>query len=153
MRRFKYGFALACLGMAAVTANAVSASDDPVASRKAVMQSVGAAAGLGGGMLKGQTAYSPAAGKAAIATMNAAGHTFGDLFPEGSEMADNTTAAPSIWDDRAGFDAALAKFADATSAAAKASGKDGPADLDAFKVAFGPILSTCKSCHETYRVK
>ncbi|EFO29030.1 cytoChrome c' [Roseibium sp. TrichSKD4] len=153
MRFLKYGIAVAALAAASLSLNAAAASDDPVADRKAVMQSVGAAAGLGGGMLKGQIEYTPAAGKAAISTMNAAAHTFGGLFPDGSDMADNSTAAPAIWDDRAGFDAELAKFAAATGAAAKASGKEGPADLDAFKAVFGPVLGTCKSCHEGFRVK
>ena len=35
----------------------------------------------------------------------------------------------------------------------QASGKDGPADLDAFKAAVGPIFGTCKSCHEGYQVR
>ncbi|GGB50488.1 cytochrome C556 [Roseibium aquae] len=131
----------------------VQAAGDPIAVRKAVMQSVGAAAGLGGGMMKGEIAYTPAAGKAAIASMNAAALSYGDFFPEGSESGGDTTAAAAIWEDRAGFAQELAKFASATGGAMQASGKDGPADLDAFKAAFGPVLQTCKSCHEGFRVK
>ena len=153
MRYLKFGIAAAVMSLAAASVAAVAAEGNPVADRKAVMQSVGAAAGLGGGMMKGEIAYTPAAGKAAIATMNAAGHTFGALFPEGSDVAANTTAAPKIWEDRAGFDAELAKFSGAAHAAADASGKEGPADVEAFKASFAPILGTCKSCHEGYRVK
>lgn len=131
---------------------AVQAADDPVAIRQAVMSSVGAAAGLGGGMMKGEIAYTPAAGKAAISAMRAASLSFGDYFPDGSDGG-TTEAAPAIWSDRAGFDAQTAKFAAATEAAAAASGKSGPADVEAFKAAFGPIFGTCKSCHEGYRVK
>lgn len=128
------------------------AADDPIKTRQAVMSSVGAAAGLGGGMMKGELDYTPAAGKAAIATMRAASMTFGSYFPDGSTTG-NTEAAPAIWSDRAGFDAELAKFAGATEKAVAASGKAGPADIDAFKAAFGPVLGTCKACHEGYRVK
>ncbi|WP_439529590.1 c-type cytochrome [Pannonibacter sp.] len=132
---------------------AVQAADDPVAARKAIMQSVAASAGLSGGLMKGDIAYSPAAGKAAIASLNAAALSYGSFFPEGSDMAANTTASPKIWEDAAGFAEALAKFSAVTGAAAQASGKDGPADVDAFKAAMGPVLASCKSCHEAYRVQ
>jgi phosphate acetyltransferase len=51
------------------------------------------------------------------------------------------------------FNAAVAKFKADTDAAAAASGKDGPADLEAFKAAIGPVFANCKSCHEGFRVK
>ncbi|WP_417669333.1 c-type cytochrome [Roseibium sp.] len=144
--------AMALAGAAGLAATSVIAAGDPIETRKAVMQSVGAAAGLGGGMMKGEIAYTPAAGKAVIATMNGAAHSFGAFFPDGSDAGD-TTAAPAIWSDAAGFKAALAKFAEATGAGMAASGKAGPADLDAFKAAAGPIMGNCKSCHEAFRVK
>ncbi|WP_417684745.1 c-type cytochrome [Roseibium sp.] len=143
---------LVLAGAAGLAATSVIAAGGPIEHRKAIMQSVGASAGLAGGMMKGEIAYSPAAGKAVIASMNAAAHSFGAFFPEGSDAGD-TTAAPAIWSDAAGFEAALAKFAEATGAAMAASGKDGPADLDAFKAVAGPIMGNCKSCHEAFRVK
>ena len=103
-------------------------------------------------MMKGEIAYNPAAGMAAISTMNAASITFGDYFPAGSD-AGQTGATSKIWDDADGFKAQIAKFADASSKAMTAAGKSGPADLDAFKAAFGPVFATCKSCHEGYRKK
>lgn len=133
-------------------AGSVQAADDPIAVRQDIMSSVGAAAGLGGGMMKGQLDYSPAAGKAAIAAMNAAAVSFGSFFPAGSDQGD-TGALPAIWENADGFAAELAKFSAATGKAMEASGKDGPADLDAFKAAMGPVFGTCKSCHETYRKK
>ncbi|SHL61729.1 c-type cytochrome [Roseibium suaedae] len=147
MKKFVAAALCVCL-----TASAAFAAGDAITTRKTIMDSVAAAAGLGGGMMKGEIAYTPAAGKAAIMSMAAASHSFGAFFPEGSEAGD-TTAAPAIWSDAAGFEAALAKFAAASDAAVQASGKDGPADVDAFKAAFGPIMANCKSCHETFRVK
>lgn len=138
---------VAGLGLAGAVAHA---AEDPIATRQAIMSSVGAAAGLGGGMLKGEIDYTPAAGKAAIATMRAASLAYGDYFPAGSDQGD-TAALPAIWEDRAGFDEKLAKFAEASASAAETSGKDGPADIEAFKAAFDPVLGACKSCHETYR--
>ena len=144
-------FVVAALGVC-LTASAAFAAGDAITTRKTIMDSVAAAAGLGGGMMKGEIAYSPAAGKSAIATMAAASHSFGSFFPEGSDTGD-TTASPAIWSDAAGFEAALTKFAATADAAVKASGKNGPADVETFKAAFGPIMGNCKSCHEAFRVK
>lgn len=140
---------VAGLGMAGMSAQA---AEDPIATRQALMASVGAAAGLGGGMMKGEIAYSPAAGKAAIATVRAVSLSYGDYFPAGSDQGE-TNAAATVWEDPDGFAAELAKLSEAAEKAWQASGKDGPADVEAFKAAFGPVLGTCKSCHETYRKK
>ncbi len=147
IRKFVVASIAAGLGLVGVAAEAAS---DPIATRQAIMTSSGAAAGLGVGMMKGDIAYSPAAGKSAIATLRAVSLAYGSFFPEGSDQG-KTNASPKIWEDPDGFAAKLAKFAASTEAAVKASGKDGPADVEAFKAAFGPVLSNCKSCHETYR--
>ncbi len=142
------------MGVAAVliATGTAFAADDPIAVRKALMQATGGAAGLAGGMMKGEIAYNPAAGKSAIASLRGVAHSYGDFFPEGSLTGD-TTASPKIAEDAEGWKKALAKFAADADAAAQASGKDGPADLDAFKAAVGPVLGNCKSCHEGFRVK
>ena len=150
MRKLVLGLAVASL--VGVSGLSAVAEEDPIVVRKAIMDSVGGAAGLAGGMMKGDIAYTPAAGKAAILTMRAASMTLGNYFPDGSEMGD-TSAALAIWDEPEKFQEALAKFADTANAAAAASGKDGPADLDAFKAAMGPVMGNCKSCHEAFRVK
>jgi cytochrome c556 len=62
-------------------------------------------------------------------------------------------AAATSWKDRAGFDSHLAKFTADVDKAKEVSGKDGPADLAAFKAAMTPVLANCKSCHEDYRLK
>lgn len=144
--------ACAGLAMTCITGLTAFAADDPIATRKAIMDSVAGAAGLSGAMMKGELAYSPAAAKSAITTFNAASMTFADYFPEGSDSGD-TTAASAIWDDRAGFEAEVAKLSAAASSALQASGKDGPADLEAFKAAVGPVLGTCRSCHQGYRTR
>jgi cytochrome c556 len=145
-------WAIVSIAIAASRARSLRRTMIQLVTRQAIMSSVGAAAGLGGGLMKGEIAYSPAAGKAAIAAMRAASLTFGDYFPDGSNTGD-TEAAPAIWDNRAGFDAEIAKFAAATGTAMEAAGRAGPADLDAFKAAMGPVFGTCKSCHEGFRVK
>ncbi|QKV18689.1 c-type cytochrome [Oricola thermophila] len=141
------------IAVIAASATAALSADDPIAQRKALMQANGGAAGLSAGMMKGEIDYSPAAGKAAITALHATAMTFGDFFPEGSDMGADTKASPKIWEDPAAFEAELAKFQSATAAAVQASGRAGPADLDAFKAAVGPVLGTCKSCHESFQIK
>ena len=113
------------------------------------MSANGAAAAVSGGMLKGEIPYTPAVGKATLASFEATAMTFGLMFPDG---ATSKEASPKIWEDRAGFEAELAKFQEAAAAAVKASGRGGPADLDAFKAVAEPVLGTCKGCHEKYRL-
>lgn len=144
---------LLALSLIAACTTVAFASDDPIATRKALMDNNGAAAGLSAGMMKGEIPYSPAAGKAAIAAFHATAMSFGDYFPEGSDMGADTKAAPAIWEDAAGFKAELAAFLGATDKAMQASGRSGPADLDAFKAAVGPILGECRACHEKFQTR
>ncbi|MCT7373464.1 c-type cytochrome [Chelativorans salis] len=148
-------FVVSCSALSAlfITAAAVTAADDPVAVRKALMQSMAASAATSGAMLKGELDYNPVVAKAALATFNATAHAYGDYFPGGSETGGDTTAAPEIWKDPEGFQEALGKFQTDVAAALEASGKDGPADLAAFQQAVGPVLTNCRSCHEDFRVK
>lgn len=141
--------AICALGLGLALGAPVFAEDNPVDAREALMSANGAASAVAGGMLKGDIPYTPAVGKSVIATFDATAHTFGLLFPDGSTSKE---ASPKIWSDRAGFDAELAKFQAAVADAVKASGKSGPADLDAFKAAAQPVLGTCKGCHQTYRL-
>lgn len=130
-----------------------AADTDPIAVRKALMDSNGAAAGVSVKMLKGEIPYSPVIAKAAIAAFNATAHAVGDYFPKGSGDGPDTTASPKIWSDMDGFNEKLSKFQADAESAVEASGKAGPADLAAFKTAIMPVLGNCKSCHEDYRVK
>jgi cytochrome c556 len=104
-------------------------------------------------MMKGEMAYNAAVAKSAIATLRAVSLSIGSHFPEGSGGMEGTRAAPAIWEKADDFAAAVAKFQADTAAAAAASGKDGPADVEAFKAAVGPVLANCQSCHEAFRTK
>lgn len=146
----RYAF-LPALVLAAFSLPA-AAAEDPIAARQALMGSMGGAAGLAGGVMKGELEYSPALGKAAIATANAVAVVYGDYFPEGSESGGDTTASPEIWEDPEGFAAEIAKLQEAAAAAQEASGRDGPADAEAFKAAMQPVLGTCRDCHKSYRI-
>jgi cytochrome c556 len=117
---------------------------DPIAVRKAIMKNVGAATGAGGAMAKGEAEFNAVTAALVLRTMNTAALGFGELFPEGSETGGESTASPKIWEDRAGFNAAFAKFAADTAAGIAAK----PADLDAFRAAFGAAASNCGACHK-----
>lgn len=58
------------------------------------------------------------------------------------------TPSPKIWDDRPGFDAAIAAFGKAVT---EAKGKI--KDVDSLKATLPTIGKSCSGCHETFRVK
>jgi cytochrome c556 len=125
------------------------AEDDPRVVRHELMEDVGDAAKVVGAMLKGEREYDAAAAAESLATFSEVASKFGDLFPAGTETGADTEAAPAIWEDRAGFDAALKDWSDATAAAVAAA----PATLEDAKPVLGAVFKTCKGCHDTYRIE
>lgn len=125
------------------------ATADETSARKSLMRATGAAAGVGGPILKGGEFDAKAAGLAA-ATMAAVGDAFPLLFSVDNSSDANTEAGAKIWSDNDGFNAIAMKMAKAGS---DASAAVRAGDEDAFKQAFGQALSTCKECHTAYRVK
>ena len=140
-------------GTFAAFAFAAYATEDPIATRQAMMQGNGGAAGAAGAMLKGELDYSPVVGKAVITSIHGVAMAFGDYFPEGSDEGADTRAAPAIWEDRAGFEEELATFREVTASAVEAAGQDGPPDLAAFQGAMEAVFDSCMSCHEDYRLE
>ena len=126
-----------------------TADDDPRHERHELMEDVKAAAKPMGEMLKGDSEYDADVVMASLTTFSDVAKVFGDLFPEGTETGDGTEAAPAIWEDRAGFEMALAQWADATDAAIAAK----PATLDEAKPVLGKVFGSCKDCHDTYRME
>ena len=121
------------------------AEGDAAADRQSVMSNVGKVTKLGAAMAKEEAPFDAATAEAVFRTLNNAALGFGYMFPEGSQTGSDTEASPKIWEDRAGFDAQVAKFvADTTPV---------PATLDEFKTAFGTATQNCGACHENWRVK
>jgi cytochrome c556 len=145
MRRLIVG--VAAFAITAATASAF-ATEDPIATRKALMDANGGAAGAASAMIKEEIPFHPAVAKSSLLTMRAVAYAYGDYFPEGSDTGD-TKASSKIWEDSAGFAAALQKFQSDTDAALASD----PQDLDAFKAAFGQVAANCKSCHESYKLR
>lgn len=70
------------------------------------------------------------------------------LFPAGSDTgAVRTSAAPTIWTDSAGFQAAAAKLVTDAKAAQAAP------DQASFLAAWQSVESDCGGCHRTYRIR
>lgn len=137
----------AIISVSALPVAPVSAQD-AIAERQQAMKSVGGAMRVVGGMARGQVDFDAAAALEAFETMNEVAGRYGSLFPEGSETGGDTEAKDTIWSDRAGFEAEVAKFESATAAAIAAA----PQDLESFRAVFGPVGQSCGSCHEGYRI-
>jgi cytochrome c556 len=127
----------------------IFAGDSPQHERHELMEEVGEAAKPLGQMLKGERDFEADVVMASFKTFDGASARFGDLFPPGSETGEDTEAAPAIWEDRAGFDEALATWADAVDAAIAAN----PQTLDETKPVAGEVFNACKGCHDTYRIE
>ena len=137
-----------CLAAAIAVGSLAIAEDDPQHARHELMEAVGDAAKPVGQMLRGNAEFDAEVLTASLQTFLDASKTFGGLFPEGSDTG-KTRAAPAIWEDRAGFDNALAKFGAAAEAALAAD----PGSLEEAKPVVGPVFNTCRTCHESYRLE
>ena len=144
-------FAVAVTAILISGSAALAADENPIEVREALMDANGASAAVSGAMLKGELEYNPAVAKAAIMQLHGTALAFGSFFPEGSDKGE-TDASPKIWENPEAFQKALDKFKADTEAAVQASGKNGPADLAAFKEVILPVFGNCKSCHEDFRV-
>jgi cytochrome c556 len=133
--------------IASSAATAVIAQSDPIEARKALMKAQNDQARVAVRMMRGDTPFETAQADAVFKAFADTTEKLGALFPDNSKTGD-TKAAPAIWTDRAGFDAALAKFAkDVNDNRAKTG------TLDDFKVAIRAVGSNCDSCHNKYRMK
>jgi cytochrome c556 len=123
---------------------AVTAQQDPIAARRAIMKANGQQAALGNKMAKGEEPFSVDNGKKVFATFQdvAKAHA---LFPETSKTGD-TAALAAVWENKADFEARLTKLANDAKAAEAAV-----TDLDTFKAQFTEVLKNCGGCHQTYR--
>jgi len=124
------------------------ADDDPREVRHELMEHVGKAAKPVGAMFKGESEYDAERVMKSLKTWKKASMRLGDLFPPGTESGD-TKAAPAIWEDRAGFEEALATWQDAVNAAIEAA----PQTLEDAKPTVGPVFNACKNCHDNYRLE
>ena len=72
-----------------------------------------------------------------------------DYFPEGSDDSPSE-AAPAIWTDFDGFRLSASRHAEAASGLITAANSG---DVSAAVTAARTLAGTCKSCHQSYRLK
>jgi cytochrome c556 len=73
--------------------------------------------------------------------------TLPSLFPAGTNLP-SSKALPTVWSDRAGFEARAAAYADAARALAQAAQSG---DRAAFLTQWAAVRATCGACHDAYR--
>jgi cytochrome c556 len=140
------------VGTLLLGASAVVAQQDAIKSVQTIMKGNGKSlGGVMAPMTRGEKPYDQAAVIKALNTLDDTAKKLPTMFPaslKGMKAEGDYSMSPKIWEDKAGFDAAIATFAKAITDA-KASVKD----LDTLKAAFPVIAKSCLGCHETYRVK
>ena len=124
----------------------VGAAEDIAHERHELMEDVRDATKPVGAMMKGEKAFDAETLQTSLAFFAEAGEKLGDLVPAGSEGGE---AAPAIWEDMGGFKEQIQMWRDATAAAIEAN----PQSLDAARPVVGPVLKSCKGCHDSYRIE
>ena len=136
------------IAVLAFGATTLVAQTDPIAARRALMKTNGDESKVATEMLEAKRPFDLAAAKKVFASFAEAGEKAPALFPDTSKTGGDTAALPAIWENKADFDAKLAKFATESKAAVEAT-----KDLDSFKVQVTEVRKNCGGCHQTYRKK
>lgn len=140
MKRVMLAVAIAALGVTGVVAQS-----DPIAARKALMKENGNQSRIAREMIEGKQPFNVEAAKKVLITFGETHDKGKNMWPDTSKAGD-TAALPAVWENKADFDAKMAKFSsDSKAAAAKVT------DLDSFKAQMGEIGKNCGGCHQTYR--
>jgi cytochrome c556 len=136
------------LGVAVLAfgATALVAQTDPIAARKALMKTNGDQNRVATEMLEGKRPFNLDEAKKVFVVFAEAGEKAPALFPDNSKTGGDTAALPPIWENKADFNAKLAKFASESKAAG-----DATKDLDTFKLQITEVRKNCGGCHQTYR--
>lgn len=131
-----------------IALGATAALADPKEDREALMKERAGILRQIAPVAKGDAAFDAAAVQALLVKLdeNAKRDGVDELFPEGSQGGE---ASPKIWEDKNGFKAEWARYADATAAAVAAA----PKDQAALQSAIGPVTKECGVCHQNFRVK
>jgi len=129
-------------------AAALVAQSDPIAARRALMKANGDQSKIATDMLEAKRPFNLDEAKKVFAAFAEAGEKAPALFPDTSKTGGDTAALPAIWENKADFEAKLAKFAREAKAAA-----DATKDFDSFKVQVTEVRKNCGGCHQPYRKK
>ncbi len=127
---------------------AVVADTDPIAERRALMKHDGEAAKKLFDMSKGKIPFDLATVKESLQTLNDGATKSAALFPDNSKSGGGTAALPSVWQNKADFDARFVQFAKDVQAA-----QAGVKDEATFKQFAPAVFKNCGGCHELYKAK
>jgi cytochrome c556 len=131
---------------------AVAAQQNAIEARKELMKVQGRYGyGILPRMVRGQDPYDQSKVDAAFTDLTGTTQKLPGLWPENSKPTQPTgeySSSLKIWENKADFDARLAKFAKDV-----AAHRGKVTDLTSLKTAFSDIRQNCDNCHELYRVK
>jgi cytochrome c556 len=119
-----------------------------IAERKQLFKAMGGAAGPMGKMLRGEEAFDLTKVQAGLKVIAENNLKVAKLFPADSQTGGETKVLPSIWTDKAKFDAIFPKLDAAVAAAATAI-----KDEASFKAEIPKVLGNCGACHNDFRQK
>ena len=137
---------ISIIALAALTMSTAIANADPATERSELMKGVREAAKPVGAMLRGDAEFDQERVMESLQVFADAADKLGGLVPKGSEGGE---AAPAIWEDPAGFQEQIDMWSQATADAIEARKRT----LDEAKIALGPVLKSCKRCHDSYRIE
>jgi len=128
-----------------VAATAAYAQTNVIQQRRAAMKAIGEQTDIAASILKGQAPFSVEKAELVFQTYKDKMVGFEKLFPPGSDTGE-TKATAAVWSDRAGYDAAIAKFNQAVADNAA----NGVTEAG-FKAAFTAVAENCRACHQSYK--
>jgi cytochrome c556 len=126
-------------------AAAIVIAADAYQDRHMAMETVGDAMKSLGAIAKKQAPFDAAVVKSNATTIADNLKTAATLFPAGSGGGESR-AKPEVWTDAAGFEKGMKEAHAAAVALSSVS------DEAAYGPALGALGSTCKSCHDKYRI-
>lgn len=142
MGALRYGVIAAGIAVALGSAIVAQAQSPLVEQRQNTMKQQAGANRVIVPMVRGEQPFNAAAAKQAANTLVATAKQIPGLFPAGSEGGN---ALPSVWQNKADFDAKAKVLEDAATRLAAAG------DEAAFKAAFPAVGQACGGCHQPYR--
>lgn len=122
-------------------------AEDAVKYREAAMTLMGSHFGRMAPVAKKEAPYDKEKIKENVALLNVLAKLPWAAYGKGTEGGE---AKAEVWSDAEGFKQAQEKF---KTGLGKLTVAADAGDFDAFRVAFGEVGKSCKSCHDSYRKK
>ncbi|RTZ40935.1 cytochrome c [Candidimonas sp. SYP-B2681] len=122
-------------------------AEDAAKYRGAAMALIGSHFGRMAPVAKKEAPYDKQKIQENIAVLNVLADLPWTAYGPGKEGGESR---PEVWSDSEGFKQAQDKF---KTGMTKLTAASDTGDFDAFRVAFGEVGKSCKSCHDSYRKK